>query len=118
MTLETVGAWKAVKQSLTPAIKSLLVLTSIHENTNAITIYMSIQVKVMNLIQPTPWPTRVGSVNRRCGSVNRRCGSALVVRQPLHQPTCWQTCRWDRIRHFYRFMQKKFLSNSIKAFLK
>ena len=111
MTLETVGAWKAVEKSLTPAIKSLLVLTSIHENTNAITIYMSIQVKVMNLIQPTPWPTRVGSVNRRCGSV-------LVVRQPLHQLTCWQTCRWDRIRHFYRFMQKKFLSNSIKAFLK
>ena len=55
MTLEIAGAWKAVEQSLTPAIKSLLVLTSIHENTHAITIYMSIQVKVMNLIQPTPW---------------------------------------------------------------
>ena len=63
--MKTAGAWNAVEQLLTLAIKSLLVLTSIHENTHAITTYISIQVKVMNLIPPTRRPTRVGSVGRR-----------------------------------------------------
>ena len=107
MTLETAGAWKAVEQSLTPAIKSLLVLTSIHENTHAITIYMSIQVKVMNLIPPTRPPTRVGNV-----------GSVPVACRPAHRPTCGPTYRSDWILHFYSFMQKKYLTNSVKAFLK
>ena len=81
MTLETAGAWKTVEQSLTLAIKSLLVQTSNHESPHAITIYMSIQVKlVMNLIQQTRRPKGVGSINRRIGSVP-------VVCQPLHQLT-------------------------------
>ena len=80
MTLETAGARKTIEQSLTLAIKSLLIQTSIHENTHAITIYMSIQVKVMNLIQPTRRPTHVGGVNRCIGSVP-------VVCQPMHQLT-------------------------------
>ena len=41
MTLETAGAWKTVEQSLTLGIKSLLVQTSIHDNTHAITIVMA-----------------------------------------------------------------------------
>ena len=86
MTLETAGAWKAVKQLLTVAIKSLLVLKSIHENTHAITTYISIQVKVMNLIPSTRRPTRVGSVGKRAGSVP-------VVCQPTRRPTCGSTCR-------------------------
>ena len=98
MTLETAGARTTIEQSLTLTIKNLLIQTSIHENTHEITIYMSIQAKVTNLIQPTRWPTRIGSINRHIGTV-------LVVCQPLHQPTCWPTCRWDRISHFYPFMQ-------------
>ena len=65
MTLETAGAWNAVEQLLTLAIKSLLFLTSIHENTHAITTNISIQVKVMNLIPPTRRPARVSSVGKR-----------------------------------------------------
>ena len=111
MTLETAGARKTIEQSLTLAIQSLFIQTSIHENKHAITIYMSMQVKVMNLIQPTLRPTRIGSINRHIGTV-------LVVCQSLHQPTCWPTCWWDWTSHFYHLMQNKFLSNSIKAFLK